>query len=281
MENDPQPPATPRPSEDPQIVAIVNVTEDSFSDGGRFLAPEAAIAHARALEADGADWLELGPASSHPDATLVPAAEQIGRLEPVVAVLGEGALPLSVDATLPEVLDWSLDAGVAMVNDVRGFPEPKTWERLASSRARVVVVHSLLGEERATRDAATPEEVLDHLDRFFETRLAELVRAGVAEDRLIVDPGMGFFLGTDPRSSIEVLRRIPALRERFGRPVFISVSRKSFLRAITGRPIDGIGAATLAAELVAAQSGADYLRTHDAGALRDALAVRQAIEGKR
>jgi len=264
----------------PKIVAIVNVTDDSFSDGGRYREPDAAIAHARALESDGADWIELGPASSNPDAGLVPADEQIRRLEPVVDVLGAGPLPLSVDATLPPVLAWAIDAGVAMVNDVRGFPEPETWDRLASSTAKVVVVHSLLARERATRDHATPEEVLESIDRFFETRLSDLVQAGIDERRLIIDPGMGFFLGADPRSSLAVLRRIPQLKARFGRPVFISVSRKSFLRVITGRPLEAIGPATLAAELHAAREGADYLRTHDAGALRDALSVLAALDEK-
>jgi dihydropteroate synthase len=141
----------------------------------------------------------------------------------------------------------------------------------------LVVVHSLLALERATRDAVRPEQVLDSIERFFDQRLAELVRAGVAEDRLIVDPGMGFFLGSDPRASITVLQRIGALRRRFGRPVFISVSRKSFLRRITGRGIEEIGAATLAAELHAARAGADYLRTHDVAALRDGLAVDAAL----
>ncbi len=258
----------------------MNITEDSFSDGGRYLEAEAAIEHARALAEDGADWLELGPASSHPDAALVPAAEQIRRLEPVVAALGPGPLPLSIDATREEVLDWALDQGVGMVNDVRGFPHEAIRERLGASEARVVVVHSLLAEERATRDAATPAQVLDSIDRFFDRRLAELVRAGVDESRLIVDPGMGFFLGSDPRSSIAVLRSIPRLRARFGRPVFISVSRKSFLRAITGRDVDAVGAATLAAELHAARSGADYLRTHDVGALRDGLAIEAALDAK-
>ncbi len=263
----------------PQIAAIVNITEDSFSDGGRFLSPDAAIAHARSLASAGADWIELGPASSHPDAALVPAAEQIRRLAPVIEALREGPLPLSVDATLPEVLAWALDADVDMVNDVRGFPEAETRARLADARAKVVVVHSLLAEERATRDRATPAEVLASIERFFDRRLEELIRAGVAEERLVVDPGMGFFLGADPRSSIEVLRRLPALRARFGLPVLVSVSRKSFLREITGRPVDAIGPATLAAELYAARAGADYLRTHDAGALRDALRVVEALEG--
>lgn len=262
----------------PALVAIVNITEDSFSDGGRYLEAAAAIDHARTLAEEGADWIELGPASSNPDAGLVPPEEQIRRLEPVVDALDDGPLPLSVDATRPEVLDWALDQGVGMVNDVRGFPDPATQERLGGSDALVVVVHSLLAEERATRDAATPEQVLASIDRFFDMRLGELTRAGVDESRLIVDPGMGFFLGNDPRSSVEVLQSIPRLRTRFGRPVFISVSRKSFLRAITGRAVDAVGAATLTAELYAARAGTDYLRTHDVGALRDGLRIEAALD---
>lgn len=256
------------------------MTEDSFSDGGRYLAPEAAIAHAKALADAGADWLELGPASSHPDAALVEPAEQIRRLAPVVDALRDGGRPISIDATSPDVLAWALQARVSMVNDVRGFPDPATWERLADAEARIVVVHSLLGEERATRDAATPEAVLESIDRFFDRRLDDLVRAGVDAERIVVDPGMGFFLGADPRASIAVLQRIPELRRRFGRPVFVSVSRKSFLRALSGRPIESVGPATLAAELYAARAGADYLRTHDVDALASALRVEAALAAK-
>ena len=164
-----------------------------------------------------------------------------------------------------------------MVNDIRGFPDPETQARLATARADAVVVHSLLEQDRATRDAATPEQVLDSIERFFDSRLAELVRAGVSEERLIIDPGMGFFLGRDPRASLAALKRIPDLRAHFGRPVFISVSRKSFLRAISGRTAAEAGAATLAAELYAAEAGADYLRTHDVGALRDGLSIVDAL----
>ena len=258
----------------------MNITEDSFSDGGRYLEADAAIAHARRLAEDGADWLELGPASSNPDAGLVPAEEQIRRLAPVVSALETGPCPLSVDATLPEVLAWAIETGVGMVNDVRGFPDAATHERLADTEAKVVVVHSLVAEERATRVEATPDEVLASIDEFFDRRLGELVRAGVDESRLIVDPGMGFFLGSDPRASVAVLQSIPRLRARFGRPVFVSVSRKSFLRAISGRSIETIGPATLAAELHAAREGADYVRTHDVAAIRDALAVDAALREK-
>jgi dihydropteroate synthase type 2 len=260
-----------------QSVGIVNLTADSFSDGGRYLDPARAIAHARTLREAGADRIELGPASSHPDAAAVSADEQIARLRPVVAALHAEAVPLCVDATDPRVLQFALEQGVEWLNDVRGFADAALHPTLAAGRATLVVVHSLLQAERAGRELATPRQVLDSIERFFDERLAALVRAGVAEDRLIVDPGMGFFLGRDPRASIAVLQRLSALRSRFGRPLLVSVSRKSFLRVISGSDLAGVGAATLAAELHAARAGADYIRTHDVRALRDGLAIEQAL----
>lgn len=261
----------------PRIVGIVNVTEDSFSDGGQFLAANAAIDHARQLAKEGADFLELGPASSNPDAIHVSGKEQIARLAPVIEGLSASRVPISIDSTDSDVLKFGLEAGVSMLNDVRGFPDPRIYPKLADSQASLIVVHSLLELERAARNDATPEGVLTSIDRFFETRLTELVRSGISEDRLIIDPGMGFFLGNDPKASIAVLQRIPELRARFGRPIFISVSRKSFLRAITGRAVAQIGPATLAAELHIAREGADYVRTHDVAALRDALEVSRSL----
>jgi dihydropteroate synthase type 2 len=260
-----------------QIVGIVNITEDSFSDGGRYLEPGRAIEQARQLAADGAGIVELGPASSHPDAAAVPPDRQIARLHPVLEALRGESCPISVDATHPDVLRAALAAEVAWLNDVRGFPDETLYPELAGARASLVVVHSLAQAERADRALASPRRVLDSIERFFETRLADLVRAGVAEERLIVDPGMGFCLGGDPRASIAVLQRIAVLRARFGRPVLVSVSRKSFLRALTGSGLDAIGAATLAAELFAARNGVDWIRTHDVRALRDGLAIEAAL----
>lgn len=260
-----------------QIVGIVNITADSFSDGGRYLEPDRATAHARALAEAGADVVELGPASSHPDAASVPPDEQIARLRPVLAALAPEKLCLSVDATDSEVLRFAAEAGVAWLNDVRGFPDPALHPVLARASARLVVVHSIAGAERAGRELVSPRRALDSIERFFDERLATLVRAGVAEERLVVDPGMGLFLGRDPAASLAVLRRIPALRARFGRPVLVSVSRKSFLRTLTGSGLDAIGPATLAAELYAARQGVDFLRTHDVRALRDALRVEAAL----
>jgi dihydropteroate synthase type 2 len=260
-----------------QIVGIVNITEDSFSDGGRYLDPARAIEQARRLAADGAAILELGPASSHPDAVAVPPAQQIERLRPVLAALRSDGHRLCVDATSPDVLRAALAAGVDWLNDVRGFPDESLYPELAASAASLVVVHSLSQAERADRAQATPRRVLESIERFFEARLAALVRAGVAEERLIVDPGMGFFLGGDPRASIAVLQRIAVLRARFGRPLLVSVSRKSFLRALSGSALDAIGPATLAAELFAARSGVDWIRTHDVRALRDGIAIEDAL----
>jgi dihydropteroate synthase type 2 len=260
-----------------QIVGIVNITEDSFSDGGRYLEPERAIAHARGLSAAGAEIVELGPASSHPDAAAIPAELQIARLRPVLEALRAAELRISVDATDPEVLRFALASRVDWLNDVRGFPDESLYPELAAGKAELVVVHSLSRAERADRKVASPRQVLDSIERFFEARLAALVRDGVSEERLIVDPGMGFFLGRDPRASIAVLQRIAVLRARFGRPVLVSVSRKSFLREITGSGLDAIGAATLATELFAAQSGTDWIRTHDVRALRDGLCIHAAL----
>ena len=261
----------------PKIVGIVNITEDSFSDGGRFLTPDAAIEHARQLATAGADFLELGPASSNPDATHVSGKLQIKRLAPVLAGLSTCEVPISIDATDSDVVEFGIAAGVSMLNDVRGFSDRRLYDELAESKASLVVVHSLLELEHAVRNEVTTDKVLTSIDRFFETRLSELVRANIAEDRLIIDPGMGFFLGSNPAASIAVLQRIPELKTRFGRPILISVSRKSFLRRITGRAVDQIGPATLAAELHAASEGANYLRTHDVAALRDALEVSRLL----
>lgn len=270
-----------------QIVGIVNITRDSFSDGGRYLDPARAIEHALALAKAGADVVELGPASSNPDASPVPADEQIARLRPVLEALASSRarasdptrpIRICVDATPSEVLRYALAAGVDWLNDVRGFPDERLYDELASARAELVVVHSLGGGDRAGRELATPAAVLDSIERFFAERLAALVRAGVHEERLIVDPGMGFFLGRDPKASLAVLARIPELRARFGRPLLVSVSRKSFLRTLTGSGLDAIGAATLAAELFAVRAGADWVRTHDVRALRDGLCIERALE---
>lgn len=261
----------------PLIFGIVNITADSFSDGGRFLDPEAAIAHALQLVDGGADVIDLGPAASNPDAAPVGAAEEIRRLAPVMARLAAEGIAISVDSFEPETQAWALDHGAAWLNDIQGFPEPALYPRLARASARLVVMHSVQGRGPATRIHVPPDDIVGRVTAFFEQRVAALTAAGIARERLMLDPGMGFFLGDTPEPSLAMLRAIDALGAHFGLPVLISVSRKSFLRRIAGRSAGEAGAATLAAELFAAERGAAAIRTHDSRALADALAVRAAL----
>ena len=259
----------------------MNVTEDSFSVGGRHLDPEHAIAHALALVREGADAIDVGAAASNPDARPVPVDEQIRRLEPVVAALGEAGVPVSVDAFDPEVQRWALAHDVAYLNDVRGFAAPSLHAVLANGNSRLVVMHDIHHDGRQSGGIGDATDLLfDRVATFLEERVAMLEQAGVARERCLVDPGMGLFLGRAPDASLGMLRRLGDLRRRLGLPVLVSVSRKSFLGALTGRAPDGRGAATLAAELFAARQGVDWIRTHDVGALRDALLVDRALGGR-
>jgi len=260
----------------PRLVGIVNITEDSFSDGGRFLDPSAAIAQARRLAADGADIVELGAAASNVAATPVAPDEEIRRLDPVIAALS-GTM-LAIDTAQPETQLFALARGVAYLNDIRGFPDPSVYRDLAAGDCRLVVMHAVEAEGRAQQVDLAAGEVWPRIEAFFAERVVRLERAGIARERLILDPGMGFFLSSRADASLRVLASLDRLKRAFDLPVMVSVSRKSFLGAITGHAAPAErGAATLAAELYAAAQGADYIRTHDPGALRDALAVMAAL----
>jgi dihydropteroate synthase type 2 len=265
------------PAGHPRIVGIVNITEDSFSDGGRYLDPEAAIVHARRLRGEGADVVELGPAASHPDSAPVTAAEEQRRLASVLEQLAADGIPVSVDSYRPQTQRFAIAAGVAYLNDIHGFGDPDMYQDLAASGCRLIVMHAIQAAGSATRVATDSAAVWDGTLRFFAERLAALREAGISGDRLIIDPGLGYFLGSTPGPSLAALAGIRELKAAFGVPVLASPSRKSFLRALTGRDITRSGPATLAAEIFAAWQGADYIRTHDVAAARDAFTVLAAI----
>ena len=265
----------------PCLFGIVNMTEDSFSDGGRYLDPANAIMHARALVAAGAEVIDLGAAASNVDAQPVSATEEIRRLDPVMAALAAEGTTISVDSFLPEVQRFAIASGVAFLNDIQGFPDPSFYPELAAASCRLIVMHAVQGRGRARRVGLAADRVWDRIQHFFGKRLAALERGGIARERLILDPGMGFFLSNRPEASLRVLARLDRLKQDFGLPVLVSVSRKSFLRTITGRASAlEMRAATLAAEIYAAETGVDYIRTHDPGALVDALKVLAALRSE-
>ncbi len=262
-----------RTSGAPRILGVVNVTPDSFSDGGRYLDPERAAARAHEQWEAGADWVDLGPASSHPSAPETSAAEEIRRLGPVLDRLRGRERQISVDSFRPETQRYALARGVGMLNDVRGFPDPGLHPELAAADCLLVAMHAVAPGEPAPE----PESLPARIEQFLRSRMDALAKAGVARERLILDPGMGFFLSSDPRISLAVLRGLAALRERLGAPLLVGVSRKGFLGELTGRAVGERGAATLAAELFAADQGVDFIRTHDVRALHDALRVQAAL----
>jgi len=265
----------------PRLLGIVNITADSFSDGGRFLATEAAIAHARRLVADGADIIDLGAAASNVAAAPVDAALEQTRLDPVIAALAADGIALSIDSFQPQTQRFALKRGVAYLNDILGFPRPSLYPALAAAQCRLIVMHAAQQRGRAQRIDLPAEAVWDRMIAFFTDRVAALERAGIARDRLILDPGMGFFLSLRPAASLRILAGLPRLKREFGLPVLVSVSRKSFLGALSGHANPSeLGAASLTAELFAAARGADFIRTHDPGALRDALRVSAALRAE-
>ena len=252
-----------------KILGILNITTDSFSDGGKYLTPEAALAHANNLLADGADIIDIGAASSHPDAAPVSPELEIARLAAVIPALHDSGASLSIDSFVPRVQAFALEQGVDYLNDIHGFSDPTLYPALAQASARLIVMHAVQADGIATRIDVAPEAIFDRILEFFEQRLTALTRAGIARERLILDPGMGFFLGTNPQTSLTVLQRLPELAEAFGLPLLVSVSRKSFLKALPGPPQE----AGVAAELFAVAQGADYIRTHAPSPLWDGLKV--------
>ena len=257
----------------PQLFGIVNITEDSFSDGGQFLDPAAALAHAETLIGAGADVLDIGPASSHPDARDVTAMDEIARLSAIWSDLRALGRALSVDSFQPETQKWALANGADWLNDINGFADPEIYEVLADTTCRLVVMHAIQAKGIATRAAPPDGDIWEHILAFFDARLESLTRANIDPARLVLDPGMGFFLGNRPETSWAVLRHIDRLKKAFDLPVLLSVSRKSFLRALVDCPPDAAGPASLSAELFAARQGIDYIRTHDVGQLDQALKV--------
>ena len=254
-------------------MGIVNVTPDSFSDGGLYLSPDAAIERAGQLMDEGADLLDVGGESSRPGALPVATDDELARVIPVVRALRDAAVPVSVDTTKPEVMAAVLAEGAAMINDISALAAPGALSAVAESGCGVCLMH-MQGKPRSMQENPSYGDVVHDVTEFLRARVAAAEHAGIARERIVLDPGFGF--GKTVRHNLELLRRLRELTA-LGLPVMAGWSRKSSLGVITGRPAAGRLAASIAAALLAAQNGACVLRVHDVAATRDALAVWAAV----
>jgi dihydropteroate synthase len=256
------------------IMGVVNVTPDSFSDGGRQLDADAAAAHARRLVAEGADLLDVGGESTRPGAAPVGEAEELRRVVPAIERIAALGTTVSVDTTKLAVATAALDAGATWVNDVTAFrAAPELAGLVADRGVRCCLMH-MRGEPRTMQQDPRYDDVVSDVKAFLEERLAFAVAEGVAEEQVALDPGIGF--GKSLAHNLELLRRLDELAA-LGRPLVIGTSRKSFLGAITGRPVAERLAGTIASNLLAYECGASIFRVHDVGPVRDALAVAAAV----
>jgi dihydropteroate synthase type 2 len=257
-----------------KIVGILNVSDDSFSDGGQFSDLRAAIAHGEKLLNDGAHWLDLGAEASSKHARQLTAEEEITRLTPLAKHFIKHGARVAIDTQKAEVMRALCDTGVHMINDVSALSDPAAPGFLALHREVLLVLMYSRHLPASPVRRPVPETPLP----FFTSRIARATDSGISRDRLILDPGMGFFLAPTPEPSLEALRSLPALKAHFDLPLYVCTSRKSFLGALTNQPDpNSRGAATLASEIYAWQKGASYIRTHDARALTDALKVFSAL----
>ena len=260
------------------IVGILNITSDSFSDGGLHLDSKTSIRNAKRLIAEGVDWLDIGAESSNPDGEKVSADEEIKRLAPVLEALQSEQIQISIDTYRPEVMKYVLQHGAGMINDITGLANPQSVDILLEFEVPAVIMFSRNQGPRAEKTVRPHETVLDEIKAFFEERLRSLTQAGVRTERIILDPGMGFFLGGTPEPSLEVLRNLMDLKKCFDCPLYVSTSRKSFIGAVLGHPVQERTYGTLATEIWAYLQGVDYIRTHDVRALSDALKMIRAIQ---
>jgi dihydropteroate synthase len=256
----------------PAVMGVLNVTPDSFSDGGAFIAPESALAQARRMIAEGADIIDIGAESTRPygGSQKVAAEEELRRLETVLQEVVALGVPVSIDSMKSDVVAWALDRGAVIANDVWGLQRDAGMAPLIAARnVPVVVMHN--------RDSVDPAlDIMKDIADFFTRTLDVAARAGVARENIVLDPGIGF--GKTPEQSMIALARLGELRS-FGLPILVGASRKRFISTVTpSEPQQRLGG-SIAAHLIAAQNGAKIIRAHDVAETVQALRVAAAIEG--
>jgi len=259
----------------PRVMGILNVTPDSFSDGGRFFDRERALDHARRMVADGADIIDVGGESTRPGAPEVGEADEAARVLPIVAALASEGVLVSIDTMKPRVMREAVAAGAAMINDVRALSEPGAIEAAAATDAAVCVMH-MRGTPRTMQSDTHYADVVAEVCHFLVARARACEAAGIARDRIAIDPGFGF--GKDVDDNMRLVRRLHVLVDT-GYPVVAGLSRKSSLGKLTGRGTDERVAASVSAMLAAVSRGAAIVRVHDVRETVDALVVWHAVNG--
>jgi dihydropteroate synthase len=258
----------------PAVMGVLNVTPDSFSDGGRFLEPVAALAHARQMAQEGADVIDVGGESTRPGSEPVGADEELRRVMPVLErLVAQLDIPLSIDTSKARVAGAALSAGATFVNDVWALrADDRLAETVAGAGAELCLMH-MQGDPKTMQSTPRYEDVVSEVKAFLEERLAFAVGEGILEERIWLDPGIGF--GKTLEHNLELLQRLDAI-VAIGRPVLVGASRKRFIGALTGRSEPDRAAGTVAANVIALERGATMFRVHDVAETRDALAVATA-----
>lgn len=259
----------------PRIMGIVNVTPDSFSDGGKHEQIESAVQHAHQLIAQGAAIIDIGGESTRPGAQTISAEQEMERVLPVLSALQDCGAVLSVDTRKPQVMIAAINAGAHMINDIDALQAGNSLQVLADSDAAVCLMHKQ-GEPPEMQNRPHYDDVVAEVTCFLQSRIAAAEAAGITRDRIVVDPGFGF--GKSLQHNLKLLQHLDRIKQ-LGAPLLVGISRKSMLGQITGRAIDQREYAGVAAHVLAVMRGARILRVHNAAACQDALRIIQAVEG--
>ncbi len=260
----------------PLLMGILNVTPDSFSDGGQHDEVATAVAHAKRLIDDGADLIDVGGESTRPGAPAVSEAEELRRTIPVVAEIASVCdVPISIDTTKAEVARQAIEAGAVIVNDISGLTfDPNMLPLCAEKRVAVCAMH-IQGTPRTMQQEPTYDDVVQQVTDLLQQHFDRCVSAGIQPDRLCLDPGIGF--GKTAEQNLQLMRAISTMKNALGRPLLIGHSRKQFLSKLLGRKIEERLAGTIGVSIALAENQADVLRVHDVAAVRDALTAWQAV----
>lgn len=257
----------------PLVMGILNVTPDSFSDGGRFNSLELAITHAEQMIAEGVDIIDIGGESTRPGSVSLSEEEELQRVMPVLYALRDCGKPLSVDTCKPRVMREAIIAGTDMINDVNGFRAEDALRAVSDSDCGLCIMH-MLGEPRSMQQAPQYGDVVSDVIAYFQGRIAALEAAGIERRRLCIDPGFGF--GKTLAHNLSLLRNLQQMQTTFALPLLAGLSRKTMIGTITGKPVEGRLAGSLGGALSAVANGARIVRVHDVAETVDALAVWQA-----